>query len=247
MNNKKIVLEGRDIHKEYKKDKRHTKALEGVSFTLHEAEILGIVGESGSGKSTLLNIISGIEKPDSGNLFHDGEGYTGQSVSKTGQFLRVIFQDAYRSFDPRMTMMKSLKESMNASDDEIKAITSEVGLNEELLNRKPRELSGGQCQRMSIARALLSKVGIILCDEITSALDVTTQAQVVKLLLELREKEKLSMIFVSHDLALVSALCDRVMVLKDGKCVEEGDTSEVITNPAHIYTKELLSCVIKVV
>ena len=125
-------------------------------------------------------------------------------------------------------------------------ILKKVGLEPELLERKPRQLSGGQCQRMSIARALLAHVDVLLCDEITSALDVTTQAQVVKLLLDLRLKEGLSLVFVSHDLALVSQLCDRVMVLKDGVCVETGDTKTVITQPKDAYTKLLLENVITV-
>jgi peptide/nickel transport system ATP-binding protein len=205
-----------------------------------------VVGESGSGKTTLLKMIAGMEAPDAGQLFHGSELYGGASLRKTGKFLQMVFQDAYGSFDPRMTMKHSLMEIPGAAMEAVLDITCKVGLAPELLDRKPRQLSGGQCQRMSIARALLAHPDVLLCDEVTSALDVTTQAQVVRLLLELREKEGLSMIFVSHDLALVSALCDRVMVLKNGICVEEGKTQDIIRNPQDAYTKLLLSNVITV-
>ncbi|SFT43554.1 ABC-type dipeptide/oligopeptide/nickel transport system, ATPase component [Lachnospiraceae bacterium XBD2001] len=246
MNDKITILRGQNITKKYKSNGRKVQALGGLDFSLQQGEILGIVGESGSGKSTLLKMICGMEKPDEGQLFHENEEYTGAHIGKTGGFLQMVFQDAYGSFDPRMTMKQSLLEIQHVTMDEILDIIKKVGLEPELLERKPRQLSGGQCQRMSIARALLSHVDILLCDEITSALDVTTQAQVVKLLLELRREEGLSLVFVSHDLALVSQLCDRVMVLKDGVCVEAGDTKTVITQPKNAYTKLLLENVITV-
>ena len=240
MNDKITILRGQNITKKYKSNGRKVQALSGLDFSLGQGEILGIVGESGSGKSTLLKMICGMEKPDEGQLFHGDEEYTGAHIGKTGGFLQMVFQDAYGSFNPRMTMKQSLLEIPHATMDEILDILKKVGLEPELLERKPRQLSGGQCQRMSIARALLAHVDVLLCDEITSALDVTTQAQVVKLLLELRKKEGLSIVFVSHDLALVSQLCDRVMVLKDGVCVEAGDTRTVIIQPKDAYTKLLL-------
>ena len=142
-------------------------------------------------------------------------------------------------------MRRSLSETGARSEQEILAMIEKVGLQPELLARRPGRLSGGQCQRMSIARALLARVKILLCDEITSALDVTIQAQVVRLLKELRETEELSMIFVSHDLALVSSLCDRIMVIRQGVCVEEGTAAQVIGAPRHSYTKELLASVME--
>lgn len=240
------VLSGRDLNKEYTNRDRKVRPLQHVDFDLFPGEILGIVGESGSGKSTLLKVISGIEKPDSGKLFYKGEEYTGKGPEKTGKFLQMVFQDAYGSFDPRMKMEKSLKEGTGASKDEIVHAIGEVGLKEELLDRRPRHLSGGQCQRMSIARALLSHAGVLLCDEITSALDVTTQAQVVKLLMEIRDLEQVSVIMVSHDLALVSMICDRIMVMKDGVVVDQGKTDDVIANPSDDYTRRLLNSIIAV-
>ena len=241
-----IVLSGRDLNKEYISRDRKVRPLQHVDFDLYQAEILGIVGESGSGKSTLLKVISGIEKPDSGRLYHQEKEYTGSGPEKTGRFLQMVFQDAYGSFDPKMNMEKSLKEGTGSDRKEIIRVIGEVGLSEELLSRRPRHLSGGQCQRMSIARALLSHADVLLCDEITSALDVTTQAQVIKLLIEIRDAENVSIILVSHDLALVSMICDRIMVMKDGIVVEEGKTEDVITRPSDEYTRKLLNSIIAV-
>ena len=240
------ILSGRDLNKEYTSRDRKVRPLQHVDFDLYQAEILGIVGESGSGKSTLLKVISGIEKPDSGRLYHQEKEYTGSGPEKTGRFLQMVFQDAYGSFDPKMNMEKSLKEGTGSDRKEIIRVIGEVGLSEELLSRRPRHLSGGQCQRMSIARALLSHADVLLCDEITSALDVTTQAQVIKLLIEIRDAENLSIILVSHDLALVSMICDRIMVMKDGIVVEEGKTEDVITRPSDEYTRKLLNSIIAV-
>ena len=240
------VLSGRDLNKEYKGKGRTVRPLQHVDFDLFRGEILGIVGESGSGKSTLLKVLCGIEKVDSGHLYHNGEEYTGAGPGKTGKFLQMIFQDAYGSFDPRMTMEKTLREGTTADRDEIVRIIKETGLTEDLLTRRPRNLFGGQCQRMSIARALLSHAGVLLCDEITSALDVTTQAQVIRLLTDIRDAEDVSIIMVSHDLALISMICDRIMVMKDGVIVDEGPTPDVINNPADPYTQKLLDSILPV-
>ena len=251
MESGKIVLGGRQLNKMYKTKDRIVRPLQNIDFSIHEGEILGIVGESGSGKSTLLRVIACPEKPDSGSLLFHGREYTGTSPSCAGDFMQMIFQDAYASFDPRMKMIDSLREAgrrnspgKSGKDTRILEIVREVGLQEDLLWRRPRELSGGQCQRMSIARALCRGAEILLCDEITSALDVTSQAQVVQLLLELRQKEKLSILFVSHDLALVGSLCDRIMVMKDGVCVEEGSSGKILGQPENEYTKLLLESLI---
>lgn len=238
------VLSGRQLNKTYVNRDRKVQPLRDVDFDLYPGEILGVVGESGSGKSTLLRAVSGIEKPDGGRLYHHGTEYTGSGPEKTGKFLQMIFQDAYGSFDPRMSMEKSLLEGNAAAGEEVLRIIGEVGLTEELLPRRPRHLSGGQCQRMSIARALLSHASVLLCDEITSALDVTTQAQVIRLLTEVRDLEGVAIMFVSHDLALVSMICDRIIVMKDGRIVEQGETKAVINSPADPYTRKLLDSII---
>ena len=240
------VLSGRQLNKTYVSSGRKVQPLRDVSFELYPGDILGVVEESGSGKSTLLRAVSGIEKPDSGHLYQNGREYTGSGPEQTGKFLQMIFQDAYGSFDPRMSMEKSLMEGAVADRNEVLRIINEVGLAEELLSRRPRHLSGGQCQRMSIARALLSHASVLLCDEITSALDVTTQAQVIRLLTDVRDLEGVSIMFVSHDLALVSMICDRIMVMKDGQIVEQGITREVIDSSSDPYTQKLLSSIITV-
>ena len=242
----KPCLEGKELNKQYKNKDRITRSLQNVSFCLYPGEILGIVGESGSGKSTLLKVICGIEKPDSGILLHDGVPYTGAGPKKTGSFLQMVFQDAYGSFDPRMRMEKSLREAGGTNREELLKTISAVGLQEHLLQRKPKNLSGGQCQRMSIARALLMHAKVLLCDEITSALDVTTQAQVIRLLTDLRDSEGVSIMLVSHDLALVSMICDRIMVMKEGVIVEEGKTEEIIRDPRDSYTRRLIDSVLQV-
>ena len=237
-----IILEGKKLNKIFRVKDKVTRALCDVDFILYQGEILGLVGESGSGKTTLLRAIAGTLTPDSGELYYKGDIYTGKKPRETGKFLQVIFQNAVSSFDPRMTMERSIYESGRGEVDRerLNKILSTVGLDEELLKRKPKELSGGQCQRMSIARALYSKAQILLCDEITSALDVSTQAQVAELLLELKNNGLLSAVFVSHDIALVSMICDRVMVMHDGTCVEQGDTLNIINAPANEYTKLLI-------
>ena len=242
-----ILLEGKNLSKRFIDKEKETNALSDVSFELYEGEVLGIVGESGSGKSTLLKVISGMVRADEGKLFYEGAEYTGQSPRQTGEFLQYIFQNPESSFDPKLSMEKSVLESGRGTEEKerVLEIMDEVGLDRELLKRRPAELSGGQCQRMSIARALYSKAGILLCDEITSALDVSTQAQITALLQKLKKGDGLSLIFVSHDIALVRMLCDRVMVMKDGKCVEQGDTLEVIRNPKEEYTKLLIDSAMK--
>ncbi|MBQ9589138.1 MAG: ABC transporter ATP-binding protein [Butyrivibrio sp.] len=236
------ILEGKELNKRFASEKGDTTALTDVSFYLDKGEVLGIVGESGSGKSTLLKVVSGMITPDSGDLFHDGKKYTGQKPRKTGEFLQVIFQDAKSSFDPRMPMERSIAEAGRGRADRALILEhiKKVGLDEELLSRKPSQLSGGQCQRMSIARAFYSGAGILLCDEITSALDVSSQAQVVKVMKNLKNDGKMSALFVSHDIALVSMICNRIMVMKDGRCVEQGEIGKIISDPQHEYTRKLI-------
>ena len=259
-----VLLEGKNLTKSYKNRARETDALRDISFYLNEKEFLGIVGESGSGKSTLLRLIAGLERPDSGVLTYRGGEYQHRKPGYAGQFLQMIFQDAYGSFDPRLRMGDQMEEVRRkkcrniASDSgrfaetltensgkpgasaELRELLKETLLEESLLKKRPRELSGGQCQRMSIVRALYSGAEIILCDEMTSALDVTAQAQIVRIFGRLREMRSFSSIIVSHDIALVYAMCDRIMVMKDGHIVEEGKTSEVIRNPKDEYTKQLI-------
>ena len=244
------AVELSDVHKTYRVRGNEVQALKGVDLKLYQGEILGVVGESGSGKSTILRQICGMETPEVGDVHLDGK-------------YQYIFQDAYASFDPRMTIRQSLYESIrNAAkrdgkpsqrgsnvpeyDERIRTYLEQVGLSEELLDRFPSRLSGGQCQRMAIARALVADPEVLLCDEITSALDVTAQREVVELLVRLQKELGLSIIFVSHDLALVHSFCDRILVLKSGEVVTCGDAATVIQNTEEPYTKQLLDSVLTV-
>ena len=244
------AVELSDVHKTYRVRGNDVQALKGVDLKLYQGEILGVVGESGSGKSTILRQICGMETPEVGDVHLDGK-------------YQYIFQDAYASFDPRMTIRQSLYESIrNAAkrdgkpsqrgnrvpeyDERIRTYLEQVGLSEELLDRFPSRLSGGQCQRMAIARALVADPEVLLCDEITSALDVTAQREVVELLVRLQKELGLSIIFVSHDLALVHSFCDRILVLKSGDVVTCGDAATVIQNTEEPYTKQLLDSVLTV-
>ncbi len=235
------LIKGSSLKKAFHKKGRQVLAVEDVSFSLKEKEFLAIVGESGSGKSSLLRLIAGLDKPDGGHLFYKGEEYTTKKYGYAGAFLQMVFQDAYSSFDPKMRMQDSIREcNGERSERELEQLLDFAMLPKELLNKRPGELSGGQCQRMSIVRALYSGAGVLLCDEITSALDVSTQAQIVRVFQSLREEREFSAIFVSHDIALMGMLSERIMVMKDGKCIEEGNTDEIIRDPSEDYTKLLI-------
>ena len=237
-----VLLEGKNLYKSFRSGGEQTDALIDVNYYLREGEVLGVVGESGSGKSTFLRVISGLERADRGELLHEGVAYDGKGPAQTGAFLQMLFQDAQSSFDPRMTMERSILEAGRGKKDrqELTELIKTVGLEEDPLMRKPGKLSGGQCQRMSIVRAFYSGAQILLCDEMTSALDVSSQAQVMEIMRKLKKEGKLSAVFVSHDIALVSTICDRIMVMKDGRCVEQSETAEVIRAPKDSYTKQLI-------
>ena len=245
------ILEGKNINKHYRRRDIKVDALSDVSFVLNEGEILGIVGESGSGKSTLLRQISGLEIPDSGEILLDGEPLPPKRTKENYRSLQMIFQDAVGSFHPRRKISASIRESVHNlcggnEEPDWQTLCSLVQLPLELAERYPRDLSGGQCQRFAIARAMAVHPRILLCDEITSALDVSSQAQVLQLLADLHRDKGMSMIFVSHDLAVVRSICDRVMVMYRGKVVEEGDVRTVIHSPAEDYSKKLISSVLEV-
>ena len=246
-----IILEGKDICKRYRRRDVSVDALIDVSFALREGEILGVVGESGSGKSTLLRQISGLETPDSGVLRLDGEPLPARRTKENYRTVQMIFQDAVGSFHPRRKISDSIRETVrNLSDareePDWKTLCTMVQLPLELAERYPRDLSGGQCQRFAIARAMAVHPRVLLCDEVTSALDVSSQAQILRLLDQLHRDKNMSVIFVSHDLAVVRSICDRVMVMYQGKVVEEGDVRSVIESPKEEYTKKLIGSVLEI-
>ena len=245
------ILEGKNICKRYRRKGVSVDALSGVSFALEEGEILGIVGESGSGKSTLLKQISGLEAPDSGELLLDGRPLGSKRTKEDYSTIQMIFQDAVGSFQPRRKIAASIRETVRSlssvyEEPNWQALCTMVQLPLELSKRYPRDLSGGQCQRFAIARAMAVHPRILLCDEITSALDVSSQAQILRLLSMLRQEKGMSVVFVSHDLAVVRSICDRVVVMRGGRVVEEGPVGQVIHAPREAYTKQLIASVLEV-
>ncbi len=236
------VLEVKNLSSWYREETaqgRHYRhaVLHDVSFTLHRGEILGIVGESGTGKTTLVKTILGFVRDYSGEIVH----HTPRP--------QLIFQDPYSSLNPAYTVGWLLEEPLriygkyDAAERKrrVAEIVEKVGLPADCVSRKPSELSGGQRQRVSIGMALIQKPRLIIADEPVSALDVTIQQQILQLMRDLRDELSLSYLFISHDLNVVYQLCDRVMVMKNGRIVEEGSVQELFENPQHPYTKELLA------
>ena len=214
----------------------YQEVLHDVSFDIHHKEILGLVGESGTGKTTLARTILGIVQPDQGSVTH----YTKRP--------QMIFQDPYSSLNPAYSVAWSLEEPLriygkyDAQERKrrVREMLKLVELPEECLKAKPHELSGGQRQRVSIAMALIQRPKFLIADEPVSALDVTIQAQILKLLKDLRDELELSYLFISHDLNVVYQLCDRVLVMKKGRIVEQGTVDEIFNHPQQEYTKQLL-------
>ncbi len=245
------VLEAKDLIKRYNNQNLVIEALRGVDLHLERGEILGLAGESGSGKSTLLKLIAGLEPPSEGNILLHGSPLSYRRTKEEYRTMQMIFQNAPASFHPRRTIADSISESVHSlrGKDAVvdKATLSDmVGLPPELMDRYPRQLSGGQCQRMAIARAMAVQPEILLCDEITSALDVSSQAQILRLVADICRENHTSAIFVSHDLAVISCLCDRVMVMRDGTVVEEGTVDQVIHDPHEEYTRKLVNSVLQI-
>ena len=246
-----MILEVKGLSKSFGNKDTTLQALKDVSLQLNKGEILGIVGESGSGKSTLLKLISGLEAPDCGEIKLHGNALPSKRTKENYRAMQMIFQDAVASFHPKRTIEASIREAVrNLCGKEGKLDKEElsrmVGLAPELMERRPSQLSGGQCQRFAIARAVAPKPEILLCDEITSALDVSTQVQILRLLSEICRGTGTAAIFVSHDLAVVSCLCDRVIVMKDGSIVEEGSARKIIEAPKQEYTKRLIESVMEI-
>ena len=230
-------------------------AVDGLSIEIAENEILGLVGESGSGKSTFGKTLIGLHPATSGKAYYKGEElpqrFTAADHLKYSQELQMIFQDPYSSLNPRMTVLDIVGEGISIqgqhTQSQVKELVAEwlikVGLNADHMSRYPHEFSGGQRQRIGIARALIINPKLIICDEPVSALDVSIQAQILKLLDEIREKMNLSMIFITHDLRVAAQVCDRLAVMRYGEVVETGATQEIFKAPQHSYTRDLLEAV----
>ncbi|GII78541.1 ABC transporter ATP-binding protein [Sphaerisporangium rufum] len=223
-------------------------AVDGVSLTVDAGEIIGVVGESGSGKTSLAMAVAGLGRISGGTVTVSGVQVSGRLSRAERTRVQVILQDPHGSLDPRQTVRRGLRELRRIHPERTGWTTDEellakVGLNADLLDRLPHQVSGGQAQRVAIARALLLRPALLLADEPTSALDVSVQAQILRLLLGLRRSEDLAILFISHDLAVVRAVCDRVHVMLRGRVVEHGPTAEVFERPAHEYTRRLLAAI----
>ena len=251
------VLTVRGLTKIFKrKGQTDLTAVDDVSFSLMPGECLGIIGGSGSGKSTLVNMIIRLLDPDRGSIFLRGSDIThlkGRALRNVYSEMQMVFQSPAESFDPRRTLGDGIGEILRnggrpAADvrDAVSRLLELCGLPAEFQDRFPHEVSGGQCQRAAIARALAINPSILICDEATSALDVTIQRDILSLLNDLRRQRgrNLSILFICHDIALVQQFCDRVLVMDRGKVVEEGITDEVIRNPVHPYTRQLIDSIL---
>lgn len=246
-----FAIRAENLFKTYRlQNNKLLHAVDGVSLSIHKGEIFGVVGESGCGKSTLGRCLLRLTDLTAGSVT-----FIGDDISRLGkqrlkpyrQKMQMIFQNPFSSFDPKQTIGRAFQEAATvhripSSDTEqrIAEMLETIKLSAELLTRRPSELSGGQLQRFAIARALLLKPEVILADEPVSALDVSVQAQILNLLLDLQEKYGIAMAFISHDLTVVEHICDTIAVLYLGKIVEQAPTSLLFQNPRHPYTKSLI-------
>ncbi len=239
----------------WKPRKQTLKAVDDVSFQLNKGETLGVVGESGCGKSTLVRGILGLEHVNSGSIKLNGTELTTldkKSFRSKRRDMQIIFQDPLASLDPRMTVYEIISEPLQVFHPELSAkerkqrvqqIMQRVGLLPNQINRYPHEFSGGQAQRIGIARALILKPKLLICDEPVSALDVSIQAQIINLLMELQKEMGLSMIFIAHDLSVVKHISHRVMVMYMGKVVEMASRDDLYRHPRHPYTRALMQSI----
>ena len=257
-----VLLDVKEASREYesagsgffKREKGVVSAVDRVSITVKKGETYGLVGESGCGKSTVGRLIAGLEPPSGGAIELDGRDLAtlkGRDAVRIHRDVQMMFQDSYAAMDPRMRIDQILAEPMSIQKtgnarqiaERIMEILEQVGLTEEILDRYPHEFSGGQLQRIGFARSLTLAPDLIVADEPVSALDVSVQAQVLNLMKDLQQELGLSYLFISHDLAVVQYMADRIGVMYLGRIVEEGPASEVVKNPKHPYTKALIDSI----
>ena len=254
-----LRIENLDVHFPvsagmFRKSKQAVRAVNNFSLDLYKGECLSIVGESGCGKSTLALSILGLQKPTAGTIYFEGRPITGEagpSRLERAQMAQMVFQDPYASLNPRQTIYTSLAAPLRLQgvttkselNDRVENTMKIVGLKPEHAKRFPHEFSGGQRQRIGIARALVLRPKVVVLDEPVSALDVSIRAQIINLLLELKDELQLSYIMISHDLSVVEHMSDRVAVMYFGQVVEQGHWQKVFTNPTHPYTRRLMGAI----
>ena len=252
-----VVLKVKDLTKVFRRaGQPDFTAVNRIGFELYPGECLGLIGESGSGKTTAVNLITRLLDASEGSIILDGEDIThaeGKELRRAYRKMQMVFQTPTESFDPRRTLGDGIGESLRNSGmsraetkREVARLLTDCGLTPEFAQRYPHEVSGGQCQRAAIARALAIKPKLLICDEATSALDVTIQKEILALLGELRSRHGsgLSILFICHDIALVQQFCDRVLVMYKGEIVEQGRPDDVIRNPKDAYTKRLIDSIL---
>ncbi|GAA5204068.1 ABC transporter ATP-binding protein [Microbacterium jejuense] len=254
------LIQARGLSRRYPVPKTHlfektafTTGLEDADIDVREGSSVGIIGESGSGKSTLVRLLLGLDAPSSGTVEFDGRPVDARASARSLHWLRretgIVFQDPYASLDPRMSVGRIVGEPLWALGIDgdrrarVREVLVDVGLEADMTGRYPHEFSGGQRQRIALARAIVHRPRVLVGDEPLSALDVTVRAQVLELLGELRARDGLTLLMVSHDIGVVQNLCDEVVVMKDGRIVEEGPTEKVLLQPQVSYTRRLLASI----
>lgn len=256
-----MLLETLDLTKEYRRPRTFavgrgsaTVAVYNIDLGIEEGEALGLVGESGSGKSTFARLVMGLERPDSGCVAFQGLVIDKMKRSELKDFrcrAQIVFQDPLASLDPRMRIRDLIAEPLDLlvrptkveRRKQIGELMEDVGLSQVLAARFPHQLAGGERQRVGIARALSVGPKLMVLDEPVTALDVSIRAQILNLLLDLRERHRLTYLYISHDLATVRQVCDRIAVMKEGQIVEEADSESLFTAPSHAYTRRLIASV----